>query len=82
MTVLVLCHISDGIISIAAWYDFCDKKVTEKRTKSVMSIKRTGKKRMRMRTAGKFVAHALDRLAWIPRIMFRARHAKVFKFKM
>ena len=23
-------------------------------------------------TAGKFVAHALDRLAWIPRIMFRA----------
>ena len=35
-------------------------------------------------TAGKFVAHALDRLAWIPRIMskmFRARHAKVFEFK-
>ena len=29
-------------------------------------------------TVGKFVAHALDRLAWISRIMFRERHAKVF----
>ena len=36
----------------------------------------------RITTAGKFVAHALDRLAWILRIMFRAWHAKGSKFKM